>query len=349
MFRLASIAFVVLAVAQGSWTPMPAAPIASDVPPAAAWTGTQLLVFGRHVRTARDARGNPYVVGRTDVAASYDPRAKSWRRLSPPQGTGFMGVTAVWTGRELIVWGQGTRVAYNPRTNRWRRLPSSPLLAIHDGFGVVAWTGRELLGWGGGCCGDAFDDGVAYNPATNRWRALPRSPLAGSQHPLGAWTGRELVVLVGNDDPEGNPWPKRLARAAAYDPSTNRWRRIAPLPVERNDATAVWDGHEVLVLGGARAGFAYSPHGNRWRRLPALPIAPRAASAVWTGTRAFLWSGSRAFAYDPRGDRWSTLPRAPIAPRGHAAAIWTGDAFLVWGGDNGKGGGRSDGAVYTPR
>src|SRR5918911_2549761 len=214
---------------------------------ASAWTGKQMILFGRAGK--RGAAGSTF--NRVNVAAAYDPARNAWRRLSPPGPTGsFMGTDAVLTGKEVLFVGQGTRLAYNPRTNRWRRLPGSPLLSIHDGYGIVVWTGREMIGWGGGCCGDAFSDGVAYNPATNRWRALAPTPLAGDQHPLGAWTGRELVLFVGNVNPDtGKPWPARLARAAAYNPATDTWRRIAPLPAPRGGAAAVWDGREILVVG----------------------------------------------------------------------------------------------------
>jgi hypothetical protein len=47
--------------------------------------------------------------------------------------------------------------------------------------------------------------------------------------------------------------PARLARAAAYNPVTNTWRRIAPLPAVRTGANAVWDGREVLIVGGTGA------------------------------------------------------------------------------------------------
>src|SRR2546430_17640936 len=98
----------------------------------------------------------------------------------------------------------------------------------------------------------------AYKPVANKWRKLSRSPLAGRQPPLGAWTGRELIMFVSGLNPDGHAWPARLARAAAYNPATNKWRRIAPLPASFNGASAVWDGREVLVVG-AKAGFAYNP------------------------------------------------------------------------------------------
>src|ERR687888_568044 len=292
----------------GSWRPLPKAPIVpNDGGVASVWTGRQMVVFGRSATIRQGAHFN-----RRTVAAAYDPARNAWRRLAPPGPTsGFMDDDAVWTGKEVLVWGQGTRLAYNPRTNRWRRLPTSPLLSIHDGYGIVVWTGRELIGWGGGCCGDAFSDGVAYNPTTNRWRALAPTPLAGG-HALGAWTGHELVLFVGNLNPDtGKPWPPRLARAAAYDPATNSWRRLPPMDSGRIDAAAVWTGSRLLVWGGTT-----SPGGT---------AVPR-----------------HGVAYDPRTNSWSPLPQAPLGGRQQPTAVWTGRAMITWGG-----GTKSDGAVFT--
>ena len=222
-----------------------------------------MLVFGRDQQTALDANGHPYATGALNVAAAYDPQSKTWRKLSPPAKTsGFMNLSSVWTGKEMLVWGQGTRLAYNPKTDSWRQLPASRLLRMHDGFAAVVWTGQEMLGWGGGCCGDAFSDGVAYNPAANTWRALPRAPLPGSQHPLGVWTGKEYVVLAGS-------------HGAAYSPARNSWRRIAAPLAHSGNATAVWNGTDVVVAGGSRVVLAYTPKTDRWRRLRDLPAGPR--------------------------------------------------------------------------
>ena len=335
----------------GSWHTLARSPLAVDDARTSVWTGTELLLVGRHSKRAPDGA----VLSRLDVAAAYDPAKNVWRRLPfPPGSHAFMKYSSVWTGKEMIVWGQGIREAFNPATNQWRRLPDSKLLAIHDGFGLVAWTGREMLGWGGGCCGDAFSDGVAYNAAANTWRALPQAPLPGSQHPIGAWTGRELVVFVGT-------------RAAAYNPATNQWRRIAPLPAPRDGATAVWDGTEVLVVGGAsKVGFAYDPTSNRWRRLPPMESPRFNAATAWNGKQLLIWGGSETanggapaipahgIAYDPRANRWSPLPQAPLRGRLDPTGVWTGRSLIVWGGDRPKlplGTGTTyfdDGAAFAP-
>ena len=358
-------------VVPGTWRTLPRAPIALiDQGPVSVWTGKQLIVFGR---VTTSVRGEP---ARVYVGAAYTPATGVWRRLpSPPKSvSGIYGYNAVWTGKEMLVWGQGIGVGFDPAANRWRLLPRSPM----DGAALVVWTGRELVGWGGGCCGDAWSNGAAYNPTTNRWRTLAPSPLHGAQSPLGAWTGRELIILVGGNDPaSGKPWPASLARAAAYNPTTDSWRRIALPPATRDGATVVWDGREILLVGGylrtspsplpwklARTLFAYDPAANRWRRLAAMPSARRDFAAVWTGTRLIVWAGNtdpgggaptklesppHGFAYSPASDRWSALPQAPLRGRLDPTAVWSGRSLIVWGG-GGLPDYRSftDGALFTP-
>jgi len=313
------------------------------------WTGRQMLVFGR---------AQPKPPWSVDVAAAYNPAAGTWRRLAPFHGLkgNYEGrYWAVWTGKEMLVFGPADFQAFNPAANHWRRLPMN---AAPPG-GIVVWTGREMIGWGGGCCGDASSEGAAYNPVTNTRRKLARSPLAPEQRPIGAWTGRELVLFVSGIKPTTTkPWPAQLARAAAYNPATDTWRRIAPLPAVRTDANAVWDGREVLVVGGtgaprartgerspAAVGFAYNPVTNRWRRLPRMDAGRAGAAAVWTGKRLLIWGGTtstssgvklmtpnQGLAYDPMANRWSPLPRAPLPGRLDPTVVWTGHAMIVWGG-----------------
>jgi N-acetylneuraminic acid mutarotase len=243
----------------------------------------------------------------------------------------------------MLVFGGLRAMAFDPATGRWQRL-SHTLYG-----GSLVWTGREAIGWGGGCCGDAWSVGSAYNPATDRFRRLARSPLAPSQRPLGAWTGRELILLVSGFTPDGKPSPARFARAAAYDPAKNAWRRIAPLPYAglRFADTAVWDESELLVAGtgaNARSAFAYNPATNHWRRLASLPSGRVGASAIWTGKQLLLWGGQNpgasrtlggGLAYDPSTNRWSTLPAGPFRARSGSEVAWTGSALLVWGGEIG--------------
>ena len=316
----------------GTWRRTPTAPFAVMAGQAGVWTGKELLVVG----------WPPSPQGTlADAAAAYNPSTSTWTRLPvPPKTDNYCRRSAVWTGKEMVAWGCG-QLVFNPATRRWRRLPPAP-----TGQGVAVWTGREVVGWGGGCCGDASSDGSAYKPSTNSWRKLAKSPLAPSQQPLGVWTGREVLIFVSRFDPEGKPWPARYARAAAYNPAADSWRRLAPMMQSdlRFGGPAIWDGREALVVSAgssSKSTFAYGPATNGWRRLAAMPSSRVGPAAVWTGSRLFVWGGQNAdasrylgdgVAYDPGSNRWASIARAPLPASGGTAVVWTGRSLMVWGG-----------------
>ncbi len=126
------------------------------------------------------------------------------------------------------------------------------------------------------------------------------------------------------------------------------------MPGARWGATAVWDGTEVLFIGGTRAGapgpesdgVAFNPATGEWRRLPGMGYYNRwEFAAVWTGRQVLVWGGltgtlqnpeipPHGVAYDPAVNLyyWSAMPRAPLRGRGGPAAVWTGRQMIVWGG-----------------
>jgi spore germination protein GerM len=262
------------------------------------------------------------------VFAAYSPRTRAWQRLAPPRGAAPGRYRAVWTGKQMLVWGR-LSYAYTPTSGRWRRLPRPPVASPS----MVAWTGRELVGW-------SSSGGAAYRPATGRWRALPVAPFLGSS----AWTGSELIAVSGS-------------LGAAFRPAGG-WRALPQLPEGRQGASVVWDGHELLVIGGNDAptiGLAYDPRANSWHRLAPMDSGRARSAVVWTGRRLLLWGGEtgspgafgippHGLAYDPQADRWSPLPQAPLRGRLDPIGVWTGRALLVWGGDPGF----ADGAAFTP-
>ena len=145
--------------------------------------------------------------------------------------------------------------------------------------------------------------------------------------------------------------------AAAYNPATGTWRKIAPMPRRETGATAVWDGKEILLIGGRgqkglfNHGLAYNPATNRWRLLPAMAYPRTGFAAVWTGRKVLVWGGLTASrrppphgeAYTPASNKWAALAASPLRGRAYPAAVWTGRQMIVWGGSS-----FTNGAVYTP-
>src|SRR5439155_499322 len=250
-------------------------------------------------------------------------------------------------------------VAATPVAGTWRALPPAPILP--DPGAVGAWTGKEMVVFGAattrqedGAVLKSAQVAAAYSPATNTWRRLSPPAATGSlQGPFtAAWTGKEVLL-----------WGPFLDEA--YNPAARRWRalphpRIAPLPAPRGGARAVWDGREVLVVGGVGvpSGLAYNPAANRWRTLPRMESTRLGFAAVWTGKKLLLWGGqagspsapsipAHGLAYDPAANGWSPLPPAPILGRPGPTAVWTGRQMIVWGGGQSPPA-FADGAAFTP-
>jgi hypothetical protein len=343
----------------GTWQRLPAAPIPAPYLSASIWTGSQMLIFGRVSRPypARDfdvlaayhpanrawrrlppgpGRKGAFQGSDTSVwtgkemivwgitTAAFSPLTGRWRTLPPsPIASRAAPTLVVWTGRQMIGWGGGCcgesasdGAAYTPATNSWQKLPTGPLAGR---YASGAWTGRELIISGGSNAdGKIFADAAAYTPATNSWRKLANLPVPLTQD-VAVWDGNE-VLLVGGRTSFGGPSPL-AAHGFAYNPATNRWRRLPSMGPGRTGQVAVWTGRQLLVWGGETLRARESippPHG---------------------------------VAYEPAHNRWSALPTSPLRGRSSPTGVWTGRQMIVWGGqpiEKATPRSLNDGAAYTP-
>ena len=87
-----------------------------------------------------------------------------------------------------------------------------------------------------------------------------------------------------------------------YDIEKGVWTNYTnELLVERTGHKAVWNGEEILLVGGRSTRFrtyfgeifAYNPATNRWRILGSSiqPIGRSNPSIIWTGSSAIIWGG----------------------------------------------------------
>jgi hypothetical protein len=140
------------------------------------------------------------------------------------------------------------------------------------------------------------------------------------------------------------------------------------MPVARGgDDAAVWDGTEMLIVGGTSQlsmnaeplarGVAYDPPTNEWRWLAPMSYARSGFVAAWAGDRLVLWGGTgkdrtippHGETYDPVTNAWSALPKGPIRARTDAVALWDGNEVLIWAGRDARTERTvTDGAALTP-
>lgn len=239
---------------EGTWSEMAPAPISPRSDAAAAWTGSEFLVWGGAIEGPCCGAG-----------AAYDPATGTWRVL-PEAPVGARVPLSVWTGDELIVWGTGARTspdpqrdgaAYDPASNSWRPIAEGPI-GLTDA--VAVWTGREMVVFGAELHGGnrAVTEtaiGAAYDPATDSWRRLPDSRLS-PQASTAAWTGHELVA-----------WDYEN-RSQAYDPSSDRWRELPRVPLDFAECSPASVSVAGTVLGNYCGSLVlYQPDRDRWSEI----------------------------------------------------------------------------------
>jgi hypothetical protein len=286
----------------------------------------------------------------------------SWRALPKAPIVGRLGESAVWTGREMIVWGGVTRsglgqrepradsdgAAYNPATRRWHRIASPPSGVLGGGGTGSAWTGREMVVWAGNSP-EGPAGGAVYNPRTNTWRRLAKGPLGVREGYASVWTGSELLIFGGHTGGVAAP------TAAALNPRTGSWRRLPALNAVKGLAVAngaVWDGREAFVSARGLL-IAFNPKTDRVRRISIakahIALQERAQLDLigWTGAEVVFSTGAgtssqsiTVVGYNPTTGRWQ---KAGVAPcKGSTQVAWIGDRLVAACGTNGL-------EIYTPR
>jgi N-acetylneuraminic acid mutarotase len=236
----------------------------------AAWTGTQMLVWGFF------GSGQPGRHGGGSLrAALFDPSSDSWKVLAPAPAQAPLFGDAFWTGSELLVWGsvgpnakgQGhlDGFAYDLSTNKWSRLPPPPLTPGFRDSMMATWTGRRLIvGGGETSTGNLANDAASFDPVTDKWSAFAPAPkgFTGNNNYSDLWTGTEVLILE-DHLPNGRP--------LLFDPATGKWTLGAPAPIPgRVEADEIWTGQEALLWGGGtqsgiyccnvvKSGYSYRP------------------------------------------------------------------------------------------
>jgi hypothetical protein len=159
--------------------------------------------------------------------------------------------------------------------------------------------------------------------AHGHWLRIPAAPIRICDA-QSVWDGRDLVTVEAG-------FPPCAPAAAAYDPRTNRWARIAAPPETVGPAPVIaWGGGRLLLVSGrTRAVAAWSAATGRWHLLRPLPAAG-VVSASWAGHEFVVVTARRlgvnkgiAQAFALRGDRWTRLPDLPQPARGQVRDVAT--------------------------
>jgi kelch-like protein 17 (actinfilin)/kelch-like protein 20 len=218
---------------------------------------------------------------------------------------------------------------------------------VSDGGFVYA------LGGAAGVIGTpAYTSGERYNPATNAWS--PIAPMSTRRYDFAAavdTAGR--IYAIAGCAVDGCPTGSFEQSVERYDPATDAWQAVAPLPHQRWDFAAATGGDgRIYVIGGfnkraqvVSTVFAYNPASNTWARVAPLPHARRdLAAAVSPAGDIYAIGGaltpccagtSEVDVYSPATRSWQQ--RAPLenARAGLCAEFGPSGVLYAIGGANG--------------
>lgn len=252
--------------ATDTWRPIPKAPISGRYRHLAAWTGSEMLVWGgftEHWRPGRDPEG-----------AAYNPRTDRWRTMAPSPLPWGQGPVAVMADGEWIVAatrnsGEVLVAAYDPVADSWLRLPTIPAPMTRENS--LAWTGTELV------LVNSQDRMVRLPDGAAAWIDSTDVPLDVDEI---AWTGHELLGL---------PNSLGVRPLERYVAESDEWVDVPGPAFEHG--SMVWTGEQLIVEG---PDLAFEPATGLWYGL-AWPKDPMLARedhvSVWTDYGLFEWGG----------------------------------------------------------
>ena len=289
---------------------------------------------------------------------AYDPEHRSWTRKAdlPSMRT---HVNSAQLGDTL--WFAGGFVGDNPgratdevwryewRHDRWT--PGPPLPARRGGGGLAALDGRlHYFGGFGEDRGAGRPDHWVLSPADSAagqtWVAAAPLPKPRG-HLSAAVLGDRIYALGGSESHD--PVPLDVPWVHRYDPASDAWTEVAPLPFPRShfeQSTLVRDGR-IVILGGRSTGTGreslrdvteYDPVADRWLSLPPLPKPLHSPFAVLIGGRMIVGLGGVGDGNPDNVDVWTERRESPWkpgppppVPLGEVSAASIGNRFYLVG------------------
>ncbi len=251
-------------------------------PAANRWTAAANLPAAMHHLHLTTANLRLYVLGGfegsgftpSNLVFEYNPSNNEWTQLATMPTPRGAGVAAALDGKIFVIGGVssfqlavGTNEMFDPVANTWNSRRAMPTRREHLAAAVIdsliyVVGGREF--------GVNKNTLEAYSPRSDTWYTLAPMPTARGGLAAAALHGR-LYVFGGEFFDSGGSGV--FAEVEEYNPVTNTWRELTPMPVPRHGMGAAAVGDSIFVIGGGPvAGFGVS-NVNSLFVPPAIPSA----------------------------------------------------------------------------
>lgn len=234
-------------------------------------------------------------------------------------------------------------------------------------YGVSA-NGKMYVFGGFGPGGHPVGMAWEYDPASDTWTKKKSMPIPTHHAAVAEYRGKLYIFggftyyavpnqTFGGWEPVSNTWE--------YDPATDNWKPLAPLPTRRGSPVAMVVGDEIYVIGGAAmnpgspepavfaqgpsrsltTNEAYNPERNTWTAKNPMPTPRNHMYAGVVNGKIYAIGGRIANPfitvasnldiveeYDPATDQWGPQrSRMPTARSGGGFATYNGKIYCAGG------------------
>jgi len=192
---------------------------------------------------------------------------------------------------------------YDPIANSWSSLPAAPLAR---GSGVGVGIGAKLYVTGGrqGNGSGPFASLDIYDTVSGAWSSGNAMPTA-REATMGTEFGGKMLVIGGYARPSGD-WNHGypVANNEAYDPATDTWSTLAPMPVPVWAASIANLNGKIYVVGGidvlnqpVSTVQIYDPASDSWTLGPATTVARWLTQGTGLGGNVLVAGGYSSTSY----------------------------------------------------
>ena len=281
------------------------------------WTLGEEMLTNRTEITAAVLDDKIYVIGGADYKADgavntveiYDPNTDQWTNGAPLPYDLDHAPSVVYDGKIYVVGGflQGKittdkMLIYDPTTNQWAEgtpLPEPRCCHIAEVINGTIYTISGL----------DFDHNptatnFAYNIENDTWVTKSSLPAQNGpiHHAASAVVDNKIYVLggrlFGNGVPnEINDALTNLDNNMRYDPKTDKWSSMDPMPIRRSGFAADSLDGKIYVFGGQMADGSsknierYDPVTNQWTIKPDMQADRSGLAVVAYKDKLYVFGG----------------------------------------------------------
>ncbi|MDQ4072877.1 MAG: galactose oxidase [Thermoproteota archaeon] len=258
--------------------------------------------------------GKIYVIGGADYQKEgvmdkveiYDPVEDEWTEGAPLPIKIDHTSTVTFDGKIYLVGGfldnkisTDKLLIYDPVEDEWTE--GAPLPSPRGALTAEIINGTIYAVGGVNENHEPVSTNEAYDIGSNTWSS--KAPLPKPRHHVASAVidGKLYALggrLFGNGEPsEINESLTNKDDNLRYDPSTNTWTELEPMPVRRSGFSATELNQQIFVFGGqgTQGSYdhveSYNPVTNTWRTEPSMPTERSGLAAVAFEDRIYVIGG----------------------------------------------------------